>query len=199
MALIYCRDCGRMISDNAGVCPYCGSPLNMRQPVPPAPGFDDYEPKSKNSFWVYALSALIGVLLFALIYLLFSTFVPQCSRSSGKANVASEKTESKEHKSSIDLKRSGFYHLTGRVAGQRCTMDITVAGNDVYGSYYYNKYGSPLSLNGFITGHSLYLYETDEYGTATGVLIGRIHDNKYSGTHTRYSTNVDTHFSFKAR
>ena len=199
MALIYCHDCGRMISDSARACPYCGSPLNIGQNMRPVTEIDDYEPENKNNVWIYVISALIGVLLFVVIYLLFSTFVPQCSRSSEKATVANVKSEAKEHKSSINLKNSGYYHLTGRVAGLRCTMDITVAGDEVFGSYYYNKYGSPLNLNGFITGHSLYLYETDEYGTATGVLIGRIHDNKYSGTHTRYSTNTDTHFSFKTK
>ena len=27
MALIYCKDCGKQVSDSAQTCPYCGSPL----------------------------------------------------------------------------------------------------------------------------------------------------------------------------
>lgn len=27
MGLIYCKDCGKQISDAAQVCPYCGSPM----------------------------------------------------------------------------------------------------------------------------------------------------------------------------
>lgn len=27
MALIYCKDCGKPVSDSAQTCPYCGSPL----------------------------------------------------------------------------------------------------------------------------------------------------------------------------
>lgn len=28
MGLIYCKDCGKQISDSAQACPFCGSPMN---------------------------------------------------------------------------------------------------------------------------------------------------------------------------
>ena len=34
MGLIYCKDCGRQISDSAQSCPYCGSPLKNMAPDP---------------------------------------------------------------------------------------------------------------------------------------------------------------------
>ncbi|MCI5718419.1 MAG: NINE protein [Alistipes sp.] len=35
MGLIYCKDCGRQISDAAQACPYCGSPLKDMAPADP--------------------------------------------------------------------------------------------------------------------------------------------------------------------
>jgi DNA-directed RNA polymerase subunit RPC12/RpoP len=33
MALIKCSECGRDVSDRAGVCPHCGAPLLRQAPV----------------------------------------------------------------------------------------------------------------------------------------------------------------------
>lgn len=32
MALIYCKDCGRQVSDTAASCPYCGSKMRYTDP-----------------------------------------------------------------------------------------------------------------------------------------------------------------------
>ena len=32
MALIYCKDCGKQVSDTAASCPYCGSKMNSVNP-----------------------------------------------------------------------------------------------------------------------------------------------------------------------
>jgi len=38
MALIKCKECGKMISDEAGACPQCGKPVELPSPAPaPAP------------------------------------------------------------------------------------------------------------------------------------------------------------------
>lgn len=37
---MFCESCGKSISDNANVCPYCGNPIRKTEPVPvPAPVF----------------------------------------------------------------------------------------------------------------------------------------------------------------
>lgn len=36
MALIKCRECGKMISDEAGACPQCGKPVEIIRETPPA-------------------------------------------------------------------------------------------------------------------------------------------------------------------
>lgn len=37
MALIYCRECGKQISDKAKFCPHCGYPMNIKE-MPEEPG-----------------------------------------------------------------------------------------------------------------------------------------------------------------
>ena len=56
MALIKCRECGSMISENATVCPKCGHPLNYVSSTPPNYMVNNYKPsKSKTTAGILAL------------------------------------------------------------------------------------------------------------------------------------------------
>ena len=48
MALIYCRECGKQISDSAPMCPHCGCAMN----VTPAQTFD---PNRSKCDWLVTL------------------------------------------------------------------------------------------------------------------------------------------------
>ena len=126
MALIYCRECGRTISDTAPMCPYCGSPQSMPPSMPSGmqQGMQQgmqygqntpyYEPENKNNVWIYVISALIGVLLFVVIFLLFSTFAPKCNRSSNKETTSQQQTttdntsEKSHHHSDYDYRNYDY-------------------------------------------------------------------------------------------
>ena|SRR5579859_314889 len=84
MALIYCRECGKQISDQAATCPSCGAPVSARPPAAVTPVVVT-APKSRSLAILLAL--LLGGLGFhkfylnspgwGVIYLLFCwTFIP---------------------------------------------------------------------------------------------------------------------------
>ena len=43
MALIYCKECGKQISDQAAACPHCGCPLGDSKVAPFAPNRSKYD------------------------------------------------------------------------------------------------------------------------------------------------------------
>ena len=201
--MMQCPECGQMISERATVCPRCGRPSPFtpgsyyyQQSLYPAQDPIQPEPKKGNSVWVIVLSFIVGILIVVAAILIFMMVSKKSGDASNKASTS--QVANVPSKPKIDITRNGSYHLTGTVAGQKCTMDITVSGKDVYGTYYYNKYGSPLNLTGFISGHSMYLYESDFYGS-TGSLTGRIKEGRFRGKHLNYSTMNETSFYFKAR
>lgn len=82
------------------------------------------------------------------------------------------------------------------MSGQGCKMNITISGNDVYGTYSYNKYDKPLTLQGTMSGNFVQLDEIDKYGEVTGSLNGTVSGNTFKGTHLRYQTMRESSFSF---
>lgn len=38
MAMVYCRECGKQIFDQASICPHCGAPRDLQQPQQPGFG-----------------------------------------------------------------------------------------------------------------------------------------------------------------
>ena len=80
----------------------------------------------------------------------------------------------------------GSYELFGTVNNKYgISMDFTVQGSNVYGSYGYDTEDGRLSLNGTIDAQGyVVLYETDNRGNRTGVFRGHISpdQNFFSGT-----------------
>ena len=56
MALIKCKECGKMISDDAGACPQCGKPIVREVPQPEEP-----KPKSKAPLVIVLFLLMVGV------------------------------------------------------------------------------------------------------------------------------------------
>ena len=52
MALIYCRECGKQISDQAFACPYCGCPMGNSNPNVQVSAFD---PNRSKYDWLTTL------------------------------------------------------------------------------------------------------------------------------------------------
>ena len=55
MALIKCRECGKMISEEAGACPQCGKPVEVIQEAPPV------EKKKGSGIGVFLILVIIAL------------------------------------------------------------------------------------------------------------------------------------------
>lgn len=205
MAIIICRECGNMVSDKAASCPHCGSPVNSA----PAAGYGQPTNPSNGNTWLYVLIGGLGVLALILIIVLMNSGMcsrstptqpaPTTSQTVETSTVASAPAEpAKPAEPAIDLNEDGTYHLSGKVAGSGCKMDITINGSNVYGTYSYNRYRKPLELSGTKSGHNISLTEVDDHGETSGELNGRVSGKSFTGTHMRYETMAETHFSFTA-
>ena len=206
MALIRCPQCGNPVSDKANSCPRCGHPIYQTAPN----GYMQQPSSGNNNRWLYAIIGGLVLLTIILIIVLMSSGM--CSRSTSTTQTSPTTSQSveapstqavkaepaKEAEPAIDLNEDGTYHLSGKVAGVGCKMDITINGGSVYGTYSYNTQGKPLQLSGSKNGNHIYMGEEYE-GEQTGELNGNINGNKFTGTHTRYKTGAETHFSFTAK
>ena len=225
MALIQCPECGNYISDKAPMCPRCG--YTMAQNIMPRPQQEPQyyapqqqpqqypeppKPKGVNKGLIAGIIVAAAVLIAGIALLNKGKSNQQYSASASyeasteveavavDSAVAVEATSpAPAPEPTIDLSEDGNYHLTGNVAGVACTMDITINGGAVYGSYYYNKYHSPLDLSGSKSGTFISLTESDKYGNDTGELSGHINGNTFSGSHYNYDKDQETRFSFKAK
>ena len=85
--------------------------------------------------------------------------------------------------------------LSGHVGSGGVQMTLNIKGDLVEGEYSYNKYGSPLKLQGKLEedGH-LELHEVDKYGKPSGHFDGYFSkDTGYSGEFVNYKGN---HYTF---
>ena len=68
MSMIYCRECGKEVSDLAEKCPNCGAPIKAAQATPQ---IQPYQPKEKNStlgvlaliFSILGCTFILGIIL----------------------------------------------------------------------------------------------------------------------------------------
>lgn len=68
MSMIYCRECGKEVSDLAEKCPNCGAPIKAAQATPQV---QPYQPKEKNStlgvlaliFSILGCTFIVGIIL----------------------------------------------------------------------------------------------------------------------------------------
>ena len=68
MSMIYCKECGKEVSDLAEKCPNCGAPIRITQATPQ---LQPYQPKEKNStlgvlaliFSILGCTFIVGIIL----------------------------------------------------------------------------------------------------------------------------------------
>ena len=111
MALIYCQECGKQVSDRAAACPHCGAPQTIRRPpkIPTAVYVENLPPqkppKARMSGCQIALITIAGVIVggFALLFILALLMGKDDNSSShattGHTNVASAPVEDQNLKS----------------------------------------------------------------------------------------------------
>ena len=95
----------------------------------------------------------------------------------------------------IDALAMTEWHLTGTIAGQGVVMDLHNDGDNVWGSYYYTRVGSPLELNGNIDEHgNIYLEEynerKDHYSGEMNVKMSS--SGHLTGSHYNYDRGATT-------
>lgn len=72
----------------------------------------------------------------------------------------------------------------GTLAGQPVVMDLTQSDNQIQGTYYYDKIGSPLSLSGSIAADNSFKLIEMYNGSETGKWVGRWSSEGVSGKFT---------------
>ena len=221
MALIKCKECGNMVSDRAEACPKCGCPIGSatHSQLQLEYAADNNHTNNRGNsnkngvLWFFLIFAIVAIIIFLLSGKGCSNGSTNDMWSASCDSTVVDTTETVEAVDSeayeepttikpevyINLTKDGEYHLTGTVAGKACTMDLKILGNEVNGTYYYNKYRKPLDLQGTIHDNEMQLDEIDNYGETTGELNGHVSGNTFNGTHTHFPTMRDTKFSFKAK
>lgn len=100
----------------------------------------------------------------------------------------------------VENAESGYFTLTGSIAGVPATMNIVIDNGTITGSYYYNKYGpsNQLALTGEVAAGELYMYEFNADGLLTGTFSGSISANLFSGEFTNELSGDTSSFFFEA-
>jgi len=83
----------------------------------------------------------------------------------------------------------------GMLAGQPVVMDLTRSANELYGTYFYDNIGSPLSLSGSIAADNTFKLMEMYNGSETGKWIGRWSAEGIAGKFT--STRTGKSFDFR--
>lgn len=101
-------------------------------------------------------------------------------RKAAKMMAVIEEYEKKTNKNTLD----GTHTLTGVVHTYPITMTITVDGDNVEGTYYYDRKGPDAKLKLVGTNHDgeLDINETTEDGMPTGHFVGHFADGIFKGT-----------------
>lgn len=96
-----------------------------------------------------------------------------------------------------------YYHYKGTIDNKYpITMDISIYGESMYGFYYYDKVGTPISLNGIVNDDNTFSLEEEtnkeDISIITGYFKGKINnDNSLSGKWL--DKNKEKSFSFEAK
>lgn len=86
--------------------------------------------------------------------------------------------------SSSSYSSQRHYNLHGSISSLPITMEFTINGSSVNGTYYYNKYGSDarITLRGEVVDGQIVLREYDSNGVKYGDFRGYLINGEYSGT-----------------
>lgn len=101
-----------------------------------------------------------------------------------------DNTKPKTHKEKVEI-----LNLSGHIGEYPITMQLTIDGSMVEGSYYYNRGSSTLILSGTYDDGYITLHETTAQGRPTGNFRGRLSNKKFKGEFVnskgeKYSFNI---------
>lgn len=98
-----------------------------------------------------------------------------------------------DSESKVSYEKKNLENLRGYIGKYPINMNLTIDGDKVSGSYYYNSSHSELKLSGTLNGNHIELNETTEEGRPTGHFDGIMSDGDFSGEFINYKGE---HFNF---
>lgn len=150
---------------------------------------DEYEESHSRRWWyiggVAALLLIAGVVLFLTL-------------GQKKKSHSYYDDDEEEETEMVERHHDKKLNLYGKIDQYPIVMKLTISGNKVKGSYYYESQGPDkvLDLSGIYDDGEMDLYETDEDGRQTGHFKGYIDDGEFSGN---FTTMQGTKLSFRLR
>ena len=131
MALFKCTECGNMISDKASVCPHCGYPVGLIQDKANG-NYDEkehviydeveYQEKSDNKKWLYAIIALLMVVLLGLVIFYMKTRNTSLFQDNDSIQIQNSSiTDGKYYAVIYRDNTGGFYAPNG---GRICRLEL---------------------------------------------------------------------------
>ncbi len=163
MALIYCNQCGKQVSDRAQCCPHCGAPVadhsenadnqysTKSDTGPRAIRIDDKAPSNKNKWIIAAVAAMITIMLAAGIW--------WAHNRSSHPDIAQEAIDTLTRVEDdmpdiwIDAHEgNGTFDLRGEIAGVSVKGILYRDGERLYGIYGYKGRSDGVFFYGIIRG-----------------------------------------------
>lgn len=198
----YCVFCNNQIEDNATYCMHCGKQQPMYAPQPPQ------QSNNNNNNLLYLIIGILGTAVLLIGgFLLYNMMSDNDSKSEEAAEhkrdtvvtVVNQPTQQPAPQPAPPPKVytiPGNHHLSGSISKYGVTMDISVNGSEVYGTYYYHSVGSKnrMTVTGNVYGNNMYLEEYSPDGLNTGNFSGTFDGRVYKGKFTNYDKG--TYLSF---
>lgn len=160
------------------------------------------ESKKKPVVLILCLILIVG-LVGGLIYLWNENH--QLKQQAPQITLSSEANGSQEESARItasqaveeDGQLNGSYSLDGTISQYKIHMDVTINGNEVWGTYSYDSQpkDKKMTVKGtFDENNTMYLSEYDPAGDETGYFNGNFDGNTYEGVFSNYSRNSNLNF-----
>lgn len=163
----YCEYCGAPLDDDALFCTKCGARLNPVQPAPLQEANTQPRKAAKSTIlFIVLVLALVAGIVIAILTL---------GKKAKETNRDIDETE--------EVVQQKKVRLHGAVDTYPVYMKLTIEGNMVNGSYYYESQGphKVLTLKGIYEDSKLELFETNEDGQQTGHFTGQLKKGIFIG------------------
>ena len=95
--------------------------------------------------------------------------------------------------SSTNKQNELYMNMHGRIGEYPVTMQLTISGSVVEGTYFYDRGSSTLILSGTNDDGDITLHETTAQGRPTGLFQGRLSNGEFKG---RFTNSRGEKFSF---
>jgi len=179
--VIICKNCGEINPSIAKFCKKCGTPL--KEKIAPVITKERIKRPSKIWIWITAICGLILVIGGIGSYLYLSEkIIKKPTEATSNQEISGNKSYRIPEKSE-EILQEFIGRFKGSIGNYKIQMELYREGNNLKGTYFYEKIGNPLYLKGRIddTGN-FKIEEFDEKGKHTGTFIGKfIKEDTLSG------------------